>query len=154
MRRAGWLLALLGVVAALEMLASALAGNFSTSAQLDFLAKLAFGGFVAFVVIKDGAICLAEMQSVKDWSRWAGLVPLLTLPLILVGLWLWWAYFARHHASIIWLVIVGSIAAALHLFRRKAERHWQELRRDTLTKLPELPNTSGASNPEDFKGWS
>jgi len=153
MGRGGWVLAVIGVLAALEMLASALAGHFSTSNQIDVLTKLAIWGFVAFVLLEALFRGFREFREHKDWSGLAGLVPLASIIVIVGGLWLWWAYFGRHHASIIWLVIVAGAVVALITLRQKAERHWKEQRRDELTKMPDPPSASGASNPKDFKDW-
>lgn len=153
MGRAGWVLVVVGVLAALEMLASALAGHFSTSNQIDVLEQLGIWGFVAFILLEGIIRGFREFQEHKDWSGLAGLVPVTSILVIVGGLWLWWVYFARHHASIIWLAIVGGAVAALMALRRKAEKHWLEQRREILTKMPDPPSASGSANPKDFKDW-
>ena len=74
--------------------------------------------FTVFFCVKDG---IEKFNAYNDWSRWAVFVPVAGVAVIAGGGWLWWVYFARHHAMIIWPVIVAAIVAALVTYRQKAE---------------------------------
>ena len=154
MGRAGWsLLAIVGAWAAYKLLAGAVGGSFSPAAQWSFVGYLIVFGLVAFTVfvgVKDG---IEKFNAHNDWSRWAVFVPLAAVVVVAGGGWLWWVYFTRHHAMIIWPVVVAAIVAALGSYRQKAERHWKQIEAEAMREMPDIPNTSGASNPDDFKGW-
>jgi len=68
--------------------------------------------------------------------------------------WAWFGYFIYHHAVVIWPVIVAGVLAVLVVVRQVAEKLQHDETRKRLTTLPDPPSASGASKPDDFKGWS
>jgi len=51
-------------------------------------------------------------------------------------------------------VIVAGVLAVLVVVRQVAEKLQHDETRKRLTTLPDPPSASGASKPDDFKGWS
>jgi hypothetical protein len=154
MGRAGWwALAIVGVLVAFAILASALAGIFTAQDQFRFTGNLLFYGFIAAILGYCVFHAVNEFQAHDDWTRWTGLFPLAAYLIIGGGVWAWFGYFIYHHAVVIWPVIVVGLLAVLVVVRAVAENRQREKNRTRITKLPELPNTSGASKLEDFKDW-
>src|SRR5271165_6810019 len=135
MPRGGWwLLAVLGGLAFLKLFVDAMAGDFTTTSQVDFFRNLGLWGFLAFILIEGFSRYRREFQSRNDWTRFASLQPLLTIVAIVGGVWLWWSYFGRHHATVIWFTVVLAVIGGLKFFRTKAEKQWKQERQEEATK--------------------
>jgi hypothetical protein len=145
MGRSGWETALVGTLVIVGVLAAV--GYIGNVHQLRFLGPLFLWGVLAAIVFPSILRGLEEFRAGSDWTRLAGLVPLVAVVVIAGGLWL------AFHASLIWLVIVAGAVVAMLVLRHVAEDRQREKHRKQILEMPQLGKTSGASPKEDFKNW-
>jgi Ca2+/Na+ antiporter len=149
-----WLLAIFGALVVYKLLASAIAGTFTPQEQFHLSGNLLFYGFIAAILVYCIIHAVKQFRAYDDWTRWTGLFPLAGYVVLVGGVWAWFGYFIYHHAVVIWPVIVVGVLAVLFVVRAVAENRQHEETRKRLTTLPDPPSASGASKPDDFKGWS
>src|SRR5271168_3704812 len=154
-RGGGLLLAIVGAVVAVLLVASAVTGIFTPKAQYHFTANLLFYGFIAAILGYCIFHAVREFQASDDWTRWTGLFPLIGYVVLVGGIWAWFGYFIYHHAVVIWPVIVVAVLAVLVIVRQVAEtRRREEIAKRQLGEFN--PRTVFGSkdpkaSPEDLK---